>query len=317
MVKIATLTLNPALDVTTSTDTVRPMHKLRCAAPLFEPGGGGINVARAIHALGGAVTAVFPCGGARGALFEKLLRETGVPIAPVPIAGATRESFTVDETGTGEQYRFVLPGPSLDEAEIVRLLETLAALDGPPAYVIASGSLPPGCDPAIFRRLCELCSGIEARLVIDTSGAALVAVEGTCAYLIKPSLRELRELVGRELATEDEERAAAQELLARGFADVVVVSLAERGALLVAEGTELRMPAIEVPIGSAVGAGDSMVAGITIALAEDRSLEEALRYGIAAGAAALVTPGIEPASREDVDRLYSAASTRGSAQNMP
>lgn len=317
MVKIATLTLNPALDVTTSTDTVRPMHKLRCTAPLFEPGGGGINVARAIHALGGDVTAVFPCGGARGTLFEKLLRETGVPIAPVPIAGATRESFTVDETGTGDQYRFVLPGPSLDEAEIVRLLETLAALDERPAYIIASGSLPPDCDPAIFRRLCELCGRIEARLVIDTSGAALAAVEGTCAYLIKPSLRELQDLVGRKLATEDEQRAAAQELLARGFADVVVVSLAERGALLVAEGTDLRMPAIEVPIGSAVGAGDSMVAGLTIALAEGRSLEEALRYGIAAGAAALVTPGIEPASRADVDRLYSAASERGAAQNMP
>lgn len=317
MVKIATLTLNPALDVTTSTDTVRPTHKLRCAAPLFEPGGGGINVARVVHALGGDVTAVFPCGGSRGALFEKLLREAGVPIAPVPIAGATRESFTVDETGTGEQYRFVLPGPSLDEAEIVRLLETLAALDGPPAYVIASGSLPPDCDPAIFRRLCALCSRIEARLVIDTSGAALAAVEGSCAYLIKPSLRELRELVGRELATGDEERAATRELLARGFAEVVVVSLGERGALLVAEGTELCMPAIEVPIGSAVGAGDSMVAGLTLALAAGRNLEETLRYGIAAGAAALITPGTEPARREDVERLYSAASERGSAQNMP
>lgn len=315
--KIATLTLNPALDVTTSTDAVRPTHKLRCAAPSFEPGGGGINVARVVHALGGEVTAVFPCGGSRGALFEKLLRDAGVPIAPVPIAGATRESLTVDETGTGEQYRFVLPGPSLDEAEIVRLLETLAALDGPPAFLIASGSLPPGCDPAIFRRLCALCSRIGARLVIDTSGPALAAVEGTCAYLIKPSLREVQELVGRELATEADECAAAQELLVRGFAEVVVVSLGERGALLVAEGTALRMPAIEVPIGSAVGAGDSMVAGITLALAAGRSLEEALRYGIAAGAAALITPGTELARREDVERLYSAASERGSAQNMP
>lgn len=317
MVKIATLTLNPALDVTTSTDAVRPTHKLRCAAPSFEPGGGGINVARVIHAMGGEVTAVFPCGGSRGALFEKLLREAGVPIAPVPIAGATRESFTVDETETGGQYRFVLPGPSLDEAEIVRLLETLAALDGPPAYLIASGSLPPGCDPAIFRRLCALCSRIGARLVIDTSGAALAAVEGSCAYLIKPSLREVQELVGCELASEADECAAAKELLARGFAEVVVVSLGERGALLVAEGTELRMPAIEVPIGSAVGAGDSMVAGITLALAAGKSLEETLRYGIAAGAAALITPGTELARREDVERLYSAASERGSAQNMP
>lgn len=315
MVKIATLTLNPALDVSTGTEKVRPTHKLRCTAPRYEPGGGGINVARVVHALGGDVTAVFPCGGATGATFEKLLRETGVPVAPVPIAGTMRESLTVDEAQTGEQYRFVLPGPSLDEDELARLLATLAALDGPPAYVIASGSLPPDCDPVIFRRLCAMCGEIGARLVIDTSGAALAAVEGNCAWLIKPSLREVEELVGRDLATEADEAAAARELLDRGFAEVIVVSLAERGALLVSAEVELRLPAIEVPVGSAVGAGDSMVAGITFAHAGGKSLGDALLYGVAAGAAALLTPGVELARREDVERLYSAACSSGSAQN--
>jgi 6-phosphofructokinase 2 len=315
MAKIATLTLNPALDVSTGTEAVRPTHKLRCSAPRIEPGGGGINVARVAHALGGDVTAVFPCGGATGATFEKLLRDTGVPIAPVPIAGATRESLTVDETESGAQYRFVLPGPVLAEAELDQLLQTVIGLDGPPAYVVASGSLPPECDPAIFHKLCGLCGKIGARLVVDTSGPALAALEGGCAWLIKPSLREVQDLVGRELASEADECAAARELRARGFAEVVVVSLAERGALLVAEGSELRMPAIEVPDGSAVGAGDSMVAGLTLALAADKSLEEALLYGIAAGAAALITPGTELARREDVERLYSAALASGSAQN--
>nr|WP_294815605.1 1-phosphofructokinase family hexose kinase [uncultured Sphingomonas sp.] len=307
MAAIVTLTLNPALDVFTGTESVRPTHKLRCTPPRFEPGGGGINVARVVHALGGEVTAVFPCGGSSGTAFEKLLRESGVPIAPVPIAGATRESFTVDEEESGEQYRFVLPGPTLSEDELERILETVAGVEGPPAYVIASGSLPPDCDPQIFRRLCALCGRIGARLVIDTSGDALAAVEGSCAFLIKPSLREVQELVGRELPDAAAECEAARELLARGFADVIVVSLGDRGALLVAEDAELRMPAIEVPAGSAVGAGDSMVAGITLALASGKSLEEALRYGVAAGAAALITPGSELARREDVERLYSAA----------
>jgi 6-phosphofructokinase 2 len=315
MAKIVTLTLNPALDLSTSTDKVRPTHKLRCAEPRLEPGGGGINVARVAHALGGDVTAVFPCGGPTGATFEKLLRDTCVPIAPVPIAGATRESFTVDESDSGEQYRFVLPGPTLAEAEIEQLLQTVIGMDGPPAYVVASGSLPPGCDPAIFHKLCGLCGKIGARLVVDTSGPALAALEGGCAWLIKPSLREVQELVGRDLASEADECAAARELRDRGFADVVVVSLAERGALLVTERTELRLPAIEVPAGSAVGAGDSMVAGLTLALAADKSLEDALLYGIAAGAGALLTPGTELVRREDVERLYSAALARGSAQN--
>lgn len=315
MAGIVTLTLNPALDVFTGTETVRPTHKLRCTAPRIEPGGGGINVARAVHAFGGTVTAIFPCGGAPGATFEKLLRDAGVPIAPVPIAGATRESFTVDEEKSGEQYRFVLPGPSLSGDELAAILDAVAGVEGPIAYVVASGSLPPDCDPEIFHKLCALCGRIDARLVIDTSGPALAAVEGSCAYLIKPSLREVAELVGRELETADDACAAARELLARGFAKVIVVSLGEQGAVLVAEDAELRLPAIEVPAGSAVGAGDSMVAGITLALAAGKSLEDALRYGVAAGAAALITPGNELARREDVERLYSAALTKGSAQN--
>jgi len=315
MTRIATLTLNPALDVSTRTEKVRPTHKLRCEAPRAEPGGGGINVARVVHALDGDVTAVFPCGGATGATFEKLLRDEGVPIAPVPIAGAMRESFTVDETGSGQQYRFVLPGPTLAESELDALLQKVTGLDPAPGYIVASGSLPPGCDPSVFHKLCGLCGKAGTRLVIDTSGPALAALEGGCAWLIKPSLRELQELVDRDLSSDAEQLAAARELRDRGFAEVVVVSLAERGALLVAQGTELRMPAIEVPPGSAVGAGDSMVAGLTLALAADKSLEEVLLYGIATGAAALLTPGTELTRREDVERLYSAASSRGAAQN--
>ena len=315
MANIATLTLNPALDVSTSTPTVRPTHKLRCSEPRTEPGGGGINVARVIHALGGDVTAVFPRGGPTGATFEALLRDTGVPVAPVPIAGTMRESFTVDESDSGEQYRFVLPGPALRDGELDSLLEAVTRRNETPAYVVASGSLPPGCDPAIFHKLCGLCSEIEARLVVDTSGPALAALEGSCTWLIKPSLREVQELVGRDLASEAEEMAAARELHDRGFAEIVVISLAERGALLVSEDTELRMPAIAVPIGSAVGAGDSMVAGLTLAFAAGKAVEDALRYGIAAGAAALITPGSELARREDVERLYSAALASGSAQN--
>lgn len=300
---IATVTLNPALDITTGTEVVRDTHKLRCSAPGFEAGGGGINVARVIHALGGAVTAVFPCGGPAGATLERLLRDAGVPVAPVPIRGATRESFTVNETSTGLQYRFVLPGPALAEAEIAALLEALDALPGRPDYIVASGSLPPDCDPRIFHRL----AGLGRRLVIDTSGPALAACEGARAYLVKPSLRELEDLAGRKLATEADEAAAARALLARGFAEIVVLSLGERGALLVTADRELRLPAIMVPVTSAVGAGDSMVAAITLALAHGRPLEDALRYGIAGGAAALIAPGAELARKEDVERLYAAA----------
>lgn len=306
---IATLTLNPALDVTTCTEKVRPGHKLRCTPPRFDPGGGGINVARVVTRLGGEATAVFPSGGPAGATIVALLEAQKVPIVPVPIAGMTRESFTVDEGRPGDQYRFVLPGPELSAAEQAALLDALFAVPGL-THIVVSGSLPPGCDPAIFRRIAERCRAAGAKLVIDTSGPALAACEGAGAWLIKPSLREAGELLGRAIAGEAEELAAAQELRRRGFADVVVISLAERGALLVAEGKALRLPAIAVEAKSTVGAGDSMVAAITLASAEGKPLEEALRYGIAAGAATLMTPGTELARKEDVERLYAAASAR-------
>ncbi len=296
---IATLTLNPALDVTTCTEKVRPTHKLRCTAPHFDPGGGGINVARAIHNLGGEVTAIFPSGGPAGAMIEQLLGEEGVPIRAVPIAGAVRESFTVDEGHPGDQYRFVLPGPELSADEIAALLAAISELDDVD-YLVASGSLPPGCDPAIFCRLAKL----GPKLVIDTSGPALATCEGAGVHLLKPSLRELEDLLDRKLEDEAEEEAAARELLDRGFAEIVVLSLGERGALLATEGKVARYAAIPVEPQSTVGAGDSMVGAVVLALSEGKSIEEALRYGIAAGAAKLKLPATDLASSEEVDRLY-------------
>jgi len=301
-VSIATITLNPALDITTGTEEVFHTHKLRCTEPRVEAGGGGINVARVIHALGGEVTAVFPSGGPAGAMMERLLRDVGVPIVPVPIVGLTRESFTVTEEKSGLQYRFVLPGPKLAEDELAALMEALRALPGCPDYIVASGSLPPDCDPAIFHRL----AGLGRRLVIDTSGKALAGCEGAKAYLVKLSLRELQELVGRGLKTEEAEVAAARALLERGFAEIVIVSLSERGALLVTGERELRLPAINVPVTSAVGAGDAMVAAITLALARGKPIDDALRHGLAGAAAALVAPGGELARKDDLERLYAA-----------
>ena len=297
---IATLTLNPALDVTTSTDKVRHTHKLRCTAPWLDSGGGGVNVARVIHTLGGEVTAIFPQGGPAGTTFGTLLREDGVATVPVKIAGSMRESFTVNESETGLQYRFVLPGPELSEDEIAALLDALEKLPGV-THIVVSGSLPPGCDPSVIKRIGECARRRDARLIVDTSGPALAACEGAGIYLLKPSLREVGDLLDKPIGCEADELAAARTLRARGFADVIILSLAERGALLVADGIELRLPAIPVETLSAVGAGDSMVGAVTLALARGKPLEDALRYGIAAGAATLMTPPTELAQAEDVE----------------
>ena len=207
MPQIVTLTMNPALDIATATEAVIPTIKLRCDEPHYDPGGGGINVARAVRLLGGDALAVFPVGGLSGEMLCQLLRDEGVPHDSVTIAGLTRESLAVVERESGKQYRFLLPGPRLEEHDCRRCLDALALhLDGA-EYLVASGSLPPGVPAAFYAEVGSLAQRHGVRFVLDTSGPALAAA-GPGVDLLKTSLRELEELTGHELqSAADEERA--------------------------------------------------------------------------------------------------------------
>lgn len=295
--------MNPALDITTGTRSVFPTHKLRCGAARHDPGGGGINVARVAHVLGAPVTAVFPAGGPAGELVCELLDRAAVPYRRVSIGGFTRESFTVNESSTGQQYRFVLPGPMLSETERDECLAQLREAAGPGDVIVASGSLPPGLEPQFYQTVADLCGEVGAALILDTSGAGLSRVTSG-VFLVKPSVRELSECVGRVLATEAERLAAACELIGRGCAENVLVSLGEDGALLATPEGGLRFPAVPVPAGSGVGAGDAQVAGLTVGLLRGWPLHEAVRLGMATAAAMLLTPGTATCAPEDVERLF-------------
>lgn len=307
MPQIATLTLNPAMDLSTAIQRVEPTHKLRCDHPRYDPGGGGINVARVIGNLGGKAVAVYPAGGPFGDMLEHILDTLRVKQSRVPIAGETRESFTVDERETGQQYRFVLPGPVLSDEEQAACLRSLAALDPQPRYLVLSGSFPPGVEQAFLQQLNALVRQLNARLVVDCSGDALRAVvQQGHIFMLKPSLSELASLVGRSLETRTAQTAALNELLARGVAEAIVLSLGEEGAALATtEGVEF-FAAPEVPSVSAVGAGDSMVGATVLALEWGWSLREAVQYGIAAGAATVMLPGTELCQRESVEALFKA-----------
>jgi 6-phosphofructokinase 2 len=303
MQPIVTLTMNPALDIATATDRVVPTHKLRCAAPRYDPGGGGINVARAVHALGGEAVAIFPAGGAAGEMIRHLLDEEDVAYDAVAIAGFTRESLAIEERETGQQYRFILPGPQISERDQERCLDQLSVLAAGASYIIASGSLPLGVPDDFYARVAALAKSLGKGLVLDTSGAALKEAGGGI-HLLKPSLRELQDLVGREIRTEREQERAAQQIIEQGRSDIVVLSLGEEGALLAtAQGSE-RFAAIPVAARGTIGAGDSMLAGIVLSLSRGLALNEAVRFGMAAGAAALFGTGTELCRRADVERLY-------------
>jgi 6-phosphofructokinase 2 len=303
MPSIVTLTMNPTLDIATATDTVVPGHKLRCGEPRYDPGGGGINVARAVTRLGGDAPAVFPVGGLSGEMLCRLLHDESVPHVRVPIAGFTRESLAIVERQSGNQYRFLLPGPSLDVHDQERCLDALPVQAQGDSYLVASGSLPPGLPADFYARVGDLARRCGTRFVLDTSGPALAGA-GCSMFLIKASLRELEELAGHSLPSDGAQEDAAQDVVSRGRAEICVVSLGAQGALLATAQGVQRFAAVPIKGLNSVGAGDSMVAGIVLSLVRGLALADAVRFGLAAGAATLLRSGTELCRRQDAERLY-------------
>jgi len=302
MQKVITLTINPTIDKSTSVESVASEIKLRCEAPQFDPGGGGLNVSRAIKTLGGESTAVYTAGGGIGEMLGYLLAREGITTRPIPIRGLTRENLTVYEHSSNLQYRFGMPGPELAEAEWQRCLDVVFELDAD--YIVASGSLAPGVPDDFYAYLAERAQNSSRRVIVDTSGTALQALRNTGVFLLKPNLRELEQLSGEAFAGEAELKNTAQAMIHDGLAQVMVISMGASGAAFITATEYICIRPPVVPIRSKVGAGDSMVGGIIWALSNDESLLNAVRYGIAAGTAAVMTEGTQLCRKDDVLALY-------------
>ncbi|SQB39484.1 6-phosphofructokinase 2 [Citrobacter koseri] len=233
MIRIYTLTLAPSLDSATITPQLYPEGKLRCSSPVFEPGGGGINVARAIAHLGGTATAIFPAGGATGEHLVALLADENVPVVTIDAKDWTRQNLHVHVESSGEQYRFVMPGAALDDDEFRQIEEQVLEIESG-AILVISGSLPPGVKLEKLTQLIAAAQKQGIRCIIDSSGDALnAALSLGNIELVKPNQKELSALVNRELTQPDDVRQAAQEIVKSGKARRVVVSLGPQGALAV------------------------------------------------------------------------------------
>jgi 6-phosphofructokinase 2 len=250
-------------------------------------------------------------GGAIGQLLRDLIQDEGICHHPLPIKGMTRVNLTVLEEASGQQFRFVMPGPELKEEEWQHCLKEVIKTENKPAYVVASGSLPRGVPTDFYGRLANLVQEIGSRFIVDTSGEALQAAAKQGVYLLKPNMRELAHLAGHEIENRSQQEKVVQAIINEGQAQAVIVSLGAAGALLVSDELSERIPAPTVKIRSKIGAGDSMVAGIVLALARGETLRQAALYGVAAGAAAVMTPGTELCRQEDTERLYEQLISKG------
>lgn len=295
---ILTLTLNPSVDKTTSVEALVPEAKLRCEAPKRYAGGGGINSSRTIRCLGGDSTALYTAGGPTGQILIHLVEKEGFNHIPISIQEWTRDNLIVLERSTRRQYRFGMPGPHVSDKEWKEVLGRLSGFPEKPEYVIVSGSLPPGVPDDFVARVAAMAKARGARVIVDTSGEPLRLALQKGVYLIKPNLRELRELM--KLPIQDD--AAIESAMAK---------------LLENRGGVCRIKVPKVSVVSTVGAGDSMTGAMVLALARGMSVEEAGIFGVAAGTATVMSCGAEICHRENFEELYRQILKEHKAQRAP
>ena len=300
--KILSVSLNPAVDISCTAEAVEPTIKVRTSNQVEDPGGCGVNVARVIATLGGRPELLYLAGGATGALLREILGSLPVKQHRVVSSASTRISYTVRDLKQGLEYRFIPEGPAIKRNEFQQVLDIVEQMDFD--YIVTTGSLPKHAPQDAYAQIAQIAARKGARVILDSSGRALSeTLEQASVFLIKPSLEEMEQLIGKPL---DPEQAGeeALKIVRRGSAENIVVSMGAQGALLAMTSGVSFGSAPSVTPGSAVGAGDSFVAAMTFALANDIEIEEAFHLGIAAGSAAVMTTGTQLCRREDVVRLY-------------
>lgn len=301
--EFATVTPSPTIDISAVVERIVPFSKLRCESARYDPGGGGINVARVLKRFGGNPRAVIPVGGPQGELLRRLLKQEDLSAVMVRITADTRQDFTVFERESGDQYRFVFPASPISRSEATSVFDALSDIAPVPAYLVVSGSCPENVAAGFFDDAARAARKASAKLVVDTSGSALSAAIQHAPYLIKPNLREFETLAGCILPTDDLRLRAARDLLAGGRVELIALTLGADGALLISRNGAWRGVAPKIQPLSTVGAGDSFLGAFVWQLGKAAPLSEALRFAIAAGSAALLAPGTELCRPEDIERL--------------
>ncbi len=299
---IITVTANPAVDKGFHVREIVKNEKLRARAVRRDPGGGGINVSRVIKRLGGETFAYVLAGGSTGKGLEYLLDRERIPFHMTEIEDETRINFTVIEDKTGHQLRFLMPGPKVKEREWKTFLREILSVNAKPQLCVLSGSLPGGVPDDFYFQLIGEFKKRNVRCLLDASGGSLKFGLKAGPYIVKPNLRELGQLVRKGLNSKRDIQNAARLFLKYGC-EVVIISLGAKGAMLVTDREAIYAIPPKVKAVSVVGAGDSMVAAIALKIAQGSLFSEVLRFGVAAGTAATLTPGTELCRKSELKRI--------------
>ena len=304
MKRIITITFNPCIDKHTEIKKLKATTKLDCGEPFYQPGGGGINVARVLRRLGADPLALYPSGGVNGEYITSLLLKEKVRCKRIKIQRTTRENILVHELSGERQFRFGMPGPKLNKREWNACLNYVKEADEFD-FVVASGSLPPGVPTDVYGQLADITTQKGAKLIMDTSGEPLKQLKDKRVYILKPNQNELCQLIGKEINSHEEMMQGARQVVAKKWCEILIVSLGKEGALVVTAKDHYFIAAPKDHAVNSVGSGDNMVDVIVYALSKKQQLQEAVQYGLACGGAATLRKGTALFRKKDVSDLLS------------
>lgn len=294
MTEILTVSVNPAIDVATSTDHVVPDRKLKCGPARVDPGGGGINVARMITRLEGDAKAIIAVGGSTGETLISMVQAEGVTAVPVTVTGQTRQNLAVTDARTGEQYRFSLRSDewnTTDEINIIDAIKSNASDDG---YVVLSGGIAPGMSVGFYGQVQTELRAVTDKIIVDTCDPALshlVAQTRVPFHILRLDQGEAAVAAQRDLGTILDVFEFGTDLINRGVAEIVVIGRGGEGSLLVSGDQRIFCHAPKIPVKSKIGAGDALVGALSLSLSRGQSIELSLRWGVAAACATVTTEG--------------------------
>lgn len=306
---IHTLTLNPALDKTVvipdfQIDTVNRIASLR-----LDPGGKGINVSKVIKKMGGTSLATALLSGGTGRQIRDMLVNLGIRVDCVEGPGQTRTNLKIIDPNRKTNTDINEPGCAISEEDTERIFTHFIEQLQPEDIVVLAGSVPAGVSSDIYARYIRSCRDLGAKVFLDADGDLFTQGIQAQPYLIKPNQDELSRFFHCSLNSLEEVRSAAALLVERGIPKVVV-SMGGRGALYVTKQSCLYAPALSVPVGSTVGAGDSVVAALALAEEKNLSPEQALKLAIATGAANVMCSGTQAADMEQIQMLLPQVTCR-------
>ena len=299
---IYTVTLNPALDKTVEIPNFTLGNVNRITSLRTDPGGKGINVSKVIAKLGGSSMALGILGGNTGRAIADGLNQLGLNCSFLSAEGETRTNLKVIDPVNHTNTDINEPGFEITEALLDSLLQHLVQMVKPGDIVVLSGSLPKGASKDTYGKWVTRCKDAGAKVFLDADGDPLVEGLKANPYLVKPNNDELSRLMGRELAGIEDVVCAAKKLMAAGI-EKVVVSMGGKGALYVTKEATVHAEGLKVPVGSTVGAGDSVVAALAVAEDKGMTLEEAVVLSTATGAANVMCSGTQAAEWETIEAL--------------